>query len=204
MILDKRKKYYLIIDTEGRNAIYELGLIVCDKKGKEYLARDYILNNNINNIYNFKSDYKYKKLFQINQNIKNKKAIVLYNDDELTERLKKIIDFFNIQEIYCYNTKHDKILLNEYIKKDVKWFDIWSIACQVLGKQKLFKTEAEKTTKNNYKTNVESFYKYITQTDYKQSHNALEDAKQEKEILIRCLKTHTSINKNINSNCWRI
>ena len=203
MKIDKRKKYIITIDTEGQNKIYEIGIIVSDKKGNILLKRNYILNNNIDEVYNFKSDYIYKKLFQINENIKNKNAVVLYSDEDLKQRLLKIIQYFNINEIYCFNTLHDKKLLQSYINLKIQWFDIWSIACQVLGTQKLFKSQADKTAKGNYKTNVETFYKYITQKEYKQSHNALEDAKQELEILVRCFKSHIKIDKNINVNCWK-
>ena len=204
MKIDKRKKYIITIDTEGRNKIYEIGIIVSDKKGNILLERNYILNNNIDEVYNFKSDYIYKKLFQINENIKNQNAVVLYSNKDLKQRLLKIIQYFNIKEVYCFNTLHDKKLLQDYINLKIQWFDIWSIACQVLGVQKLFKNQAEKTIKGNYKTNVETFYKYITQKEYRQSHNALEDAKQELEILVRCFKNHIKIDKSYNQNCWKI
>ena len=44
----------------------------------------------------------------------------------------------------------------------------------------------------------------IQDNDFEESHTGLEDAIIESKILARCLKTHKSINKKINSACWKI
>ena len=48
--MDKRKKYYLVVDVETANSteqalVYDLGFSVCDKQGRVYEQRSYIISD---------------------------------------------------------------------------------------------------------------------------------------------------------------
>lgn len=69
--------------------------------------------------------------------------------------------------------------------------DIWVEACEKLincNKYKEWCIENGKTGKQYFTTNAETVYQYITgNTDFIESHTALEDCEIEKDILIKCI-----------------
>ena len=126
------------------------------------------------------------------------------------------MQIFNIKEIYAYNAHFDYTTLNNTVRFlsgsscrfffpfGTKVYDIWNIACQVLGTQKTFQWENIRNNNNNLITNAERMFSYCEQIDFEEEHTGLADAIVESQILVRCLKSHKKINKNINRACWRI
>ena len=209
MKIDKRKKYFITLDTETTNnnfesgfndgLVYDLGFTITDKQGNIYEKRSFAIKE----IFDWKelmqSAYYYHKL------IWQARKIML-------ETMEK----FGITEIYAYNTSFDITTLNNtirylsgsacryFFKYGTKYCDIWHIACQVLGKQKTFQWENVRNSKNNLITNAERMFGYCEQIDFEEEHTALSDAIVESQILSRCLQSHQKVDKSINRGCWRI
>lgn len=225
MKIDKRKKYIMVLDVETANPItegyndglvYDIGFVIIDKRGNIYAKRSFCIKEIFDWVELMNSAYYGNKRPIYYQKIKNKemeKATIW----EARERIKKAIEYFNIKEVYAYNARFDYTTLNNTVRyisgSGCRWFlpygvevcDIWHIACQVLGLQKTFQKENIRNNKGNLSTSAERMYKYITQdTSFEESHTGLEDAIIESQILVRCFKSHKSINKKINPACWKI
>lgn len=222
MKIDKRKKYYLVLDTETTNGlqsplIYNLGIAIYDKKGNEYLSKDFVITNI------------FDKELELMQTAYYKEKIVKYYEGLLQGNMERIgilqakkyirevMEQYNINTIYAYNSNFDVNALNNTIryvtKSKVRYFlpyntkvhCIWNMSCQVLCTQKRFLKENVKNNNNNYITNAQRLFSYITNNkDFKEDHMALSDVRIEAKILFHCLKQHKKMNRNINTNCWKI
>lgn len=225
MRIDKRKAYYMVLDVETANSIegkyndglvYDIGFVITDKKGNIYAKRSFCIKEVFDWVELMNSAYYGNKRPIYYQRMK-RKEMEKVSIWEARKRIQKAIEYFNIKEVYAYNARFDYTTLNNTVRymsgSNCRWFfpydvqvcDIWHIACQVLGVQKTFQQENIRNDKGNLVTSAERMYSYMTQdTDFEESHTGLEDAVIESQILVRCLKSHKSINKKINPACWRI
>ena len=64
--------------------------------------------------------------------------------------------------------------------------------------------ERETPEKRSYAELVLPSRKVLKNEGFEEEHIGISDVRIEKEILIRCLKSHKKIDKNINRACWRI
>ena len=226
MKLDKRKKYIMVLDVETTNndmtskfndgLVYDIGFGIYDQKGNTYCERSYCIKEIFEDKELMNSAYYKDKIPKYYEELKQGKR---ETKTALQTRkiIKQAIEYFNIKEVYAYNANFDNTTLNNTIRyltgSFVRWYlpygvniyCIWHIACQVLGTQKTFQFENVRNENGNLKTSAERMFAYISQNeDFEEEHIGLADVRIEKEILIRCLKSHKKINKNINRACWRI
>lgn len=226
MEIDKRKKYLMVLDVETTNnnmekgakndgLVYDIGFVVCDKQGNIYCKRSYAVQEIFDWTELMSTAYYYKKLPKYYERLANNK---MYKNSiwHIRKVIKKIMQIFNITEVYAYNANFDYTTLNNTVRylsgSACRWFfpygtqicDIWNIACQVLGTQKTFQWENIRNANNNLITNAERMFGYCEQIDFEEEHTGLADAVVESQILARCFKSHKSINKKINRACWRI
>ena len=95
MKVDKRKKYYMVVDTETcpkiimdeikpfNMLVYNIAWAITDKKGHIYCSRSFIVEDiYYNESEKMKSAYYYNKMAQYNQAIKNDEIIV-YKEEQL-------------------------------------------------------------------------------------------------------------------------
>ena len=225
MKVDKRKKYFMVLDVETANTtdskhndglVYDIGFTIMDKKGNIYAERSFCIKEIFDWIDLMQSAYYAEKRPIYYEKMKNKEMekVTIW---EARQRIKKALEYFGITEVYAYNANFDYTTLNNTVRylsgSGCRWFlpygtqicDIWHIACQVLGTQKTFQKENIRNENGNLLTNAERMYAYMIQDqDFEESHTGLEDAKIESQILARCLRTHKHIDKKINRACWRI
>ena len=226
MKIDKRKKYLTVLDVETTNnnmekgakndgLVYDIGFVVCDKQGNIYCKRSYAVQEIFDWTELMSTAYYYKKLPKYYERLANNK---MYKNSiwHIRKVIKEIMQIFNITEVYAYNANFDYTTLNNTVRylsgSACRWFfpygtqiyDIWNIACQVLGTQKTFQWENIRNANNNLITNAERMFGYCEQIDFEEEHTGLADAVVESQILARCFKSHKSINKKINRACWRI
>ena len=225
MKVDKRKKYFMVLDVETANTtdskhndglVYDIGFTIMDKKGNIYAERSFCIKEIFDWIDLMQSAYYAEKRPIYYEKMKNKEMekVTIW---EARQRIKKALEYFNISEVYAYNASFDYTTLNNTVRylsgSGCRWFlpygtqicDIWHIACQVLGVQKLFQSENIRNDNGNLITSAERMFAYMEQNpDFEESHTGLEDAKIESQILARCLRTHKHIDKKINRACWRI
>ena len=226
MHIDKRKKYFMVLDVETTNndleskyndgLVYDIGFTIIDKKGKIYAKRSFAIAEIFDWFDLMETAYYKEKLPKYYEKLKkgNMEKVTIY---QAKWRIKKAIEYFNIKEVYAYNASFDYRTLNNTLRyissSKYRWFfpygtqicDIWHIACQVLGTQKTFQWESVRNEKGNLLTSAERMFAYLSQDmDFEEEHTGLADALIEGEILMRCLKSHKNIDKRINRACWRI
>lgn len=226
MKIDKRKKYIMVVDVETTNNImnskfndglvYDLGFTIADKKGNIYAKRSFAIKE-IFEWAELMSTAYYKEKLPLYFDKLDKGIMEKISIWEARKKVKEVIKFFNIKEIYAYNANFDFTTLNNTVRylsgSACRWFfpyetqicDIWHIACQVLGTQKTFAWENIRNEKNNLTTSAERMFAYLSQNfEFEEEHTGLADALIETQILARCFKTHKKIDKKINRGCWRI
>ena len=227
MKVDKRKKYVMVLDVETTNnqianktapndgLVYDVGFVVCDKKGNVYARRSFIVKEIFDWVELMSTAYYKEKLPKYYERLKRGESVKL-SIWEIRKRIKTAMEYFSITEVYAYNANFDFTTLNNTVRylsgSGCRWFfkfgtvicDIWHIACQVLGTQKTFLWQNETNENGNLVTNAERMYSYLIDSKFTEDHTGLEDAIVEAQILARCLRSHKKINKKINRSCWRI
>ena len=230
MKVDRRKKYYLVLDVESANTlqqplVYDIGYSVVDKKGNIYYSKSHAITDLFfdekkifNNDELMNSAYYSKKLPQYFE----QKGKWKFNPFlKVRKDILKIMKEFNINTVCAYNCSFDRNALNttlRYITKSkLKWFFpygtefqcIWNMACQVICTQKRYIEMAIEnnwfTKSGNMLTNAEKVWSYlINDKDFEEEHTGLEDVKIEVQIMARCLAQHKPMKTNIYRACWRI
>jgi hypothetical protein len=219
------KKYFLVLDTETCNTIeqpipYDIGWAICDRHGKIYARRSYIVSEvflGMKDVMN--SAYYAEKIPQYWEDIKTGRRTVAGMWD-IRRQMKEDIKTYKVREIGAYNMGFDKRALNNlirYVSKSwcrwwfpygIEFFCIWSMACDVILNRKTYVDFAQKngliSESDNILTNAESAYKYIKNTlDFSESHTGLEDVEIEIAIMKECYKQKRKMERKINPACWR-
>lgn len=215
--IDKRKSYYLTIDTETTNDLddpimYDIGGIVHDKKGNVMESFSFV-------VYEvfccekelMKTAYYSEKIPQYNEDIKNgtRKIARLIT---IKMYIKDLCEKYNIKAILAYNMRFDyrsTAKTQRYITKSkyrffllygIELWDIMKMAQNTICKQKTYKVWCKENgylTKNGrVKSTAEIVYRYISgEYNFLESHTGLEDCMIEKEIFVRCLEQHKKMQK---------
>ena len=220
--IDRRKKYVLVLDVETANMaedalVYDLGFGVYDKKGNEYESYSFVIRDIFDKEKDLmQSAYYAKKLPTYYKDLENgtrERKYLL----ETKKIVREVMEKYNIKEVYAYNASFDLNALNKTIryvtKSKVRYFFpfgtkiccIWNMACQVICTQKTFLKQLVVNEKQNFITNAERVYSYITnQEDFEESHTGLEDVRIEAQIMAKCFAQHQKMNRDIYKPCWKI
>ena len=219
--MDKRKNYYLVIDTETANTIeqpivFDEGGAVIDKKGNVYEKFSFIVDEIFNEMPDLmESCYYQAKLPAYREQIAEGTRIVK-SYYEIRKHIHDLCKKYDIKAIIAHNANFDYrscTITQRYITKSkYRWFfpydiEIWDtlkMANDTIVKQKSYIRFCEE---NGYMTKhkvpkpratAEILYRYITgNNDFEESHTALEDVLIEKDIFVQCLKQHKKMRKKI-------
>lgn len=220
------KKYYLVLDVETANStddalVYDLGYVVCDKKGNIYEADSFIVSDIFyKEAELMQSAYYAKKIPMYLEGIKSR----AFNVVTFYEARAKLLDAmrrYKVEAVCAYNANFDYTALNTtqrwltkskyrfFLPYGTKVYCIWHMACQLICTQKAYiKFCLENgfvSPSGNIKTNAETVYAYMTDNNaYEENHTGLEDVLIETKILAKCFTQHKKVEKNINRFCWRI
>lgn len=219
------KNFYLILDTETCNSVdqpipYDIGYAICDRKGKIYLERSFVVAETfLDMAETMKSAYYAEKIPQYWEQIKKgeRKIKTMWN---IRKQIIADMKQYHVSMVGAYNMAFDKRALNNLMryhsKSWLRWFfpygteffDIWNFACEVLMATKTYIDFAEKnglvSSADNILTSAEACYRFLTkEVDFNESHTALEDVKIEIAILAKCFETHKKMDVSINPSCWR-
>ena len=220
-----RKNYYLVLDTETCNTIeqplpYDIGWVVCDRKGNIYERRSFVITETFCDMQNtMQSAYYAEKIPQYWEDIKSGNRILtgMWN---IRKAMMTDIKNYKIKEVGAYNMAFDKRALNNlvrYISKSwmrwwfpfgIKFFCIWNMACDViLNRTTYIKFAVENgfvSDSDNILTNAECAYRYIIDSlDFVEKHTGVEDVEIEVAIMAECFRQHKKLDKAINPACWR-
>lgn len=220
------KKYYLVLDVETANStddalVYDLGYVVCDKKGNIYEADSFIVSDIFyKEAELMQSAYYAKKIPMYIEGIKSR-AFNVVTFYEARTKLLEAMRKYNVEAVCAYNANFDYTALNTtqrwltkskyrfFLPYGTKVYCIWHMACQLICTQKSyirFCLENDFVSPSgNIKTSAETVYAYITgDICYEENHTGLEDVLIETKILAKCFAQHKKVEKNINRFCWRI
>jgi DNA polymerase III epsilon subunit-like protein len=215
--IDKRKSYYLTIDTETTNGlddplVYDLGYALHDKKGNIYESGSlviydiYVLEKEL-----MKTAYYKNKLSQYEEELKNgeRKMVTIFTARKIIYDLCKE---YNVKAIIAHNARFDykslQTTLRYVTKSKMRWFfpygiEIWDsmrMARDTICKQSLYKKFVDmynlRTGNNRIPANAQTLYAYLTNnSEYEEKHTGLEDVKIEMAITCKCLRQHKKMRK---------
>lgn len=217
MKIDRRKKYYIVFDTETANGlddpiVYDLGFAVVDRKGNVYEKHSLIIREVFYGMKDLmKSAYYAKKIPMYYAQIANgeRKVVSLY---EARKIFVEVCEKYNINVAIAHNARFDYRATSKtqrYVTKSkyrfflpygIELWDTMKMANDTICKQWTYK---EWCYKHNYLTKngrvrktAEILYRYISgDNKFKESHTGLEDVMIEKEIFAHCMRQHKPMRK---------
>lgn len=227
MKIDRRITYKVVLDTEtcpidktveGVDPMnmftYDMGWTITDKRGNIYRRRSFINRDIfINEKELMKSSYYANKLPKYWEDIKAGKRIVA-SWYTILKTLREDMAEFEVKEVYAYNMRFDyytTATTQRWLTKSKYRYvfpygteicDIMKMAYDVIGKMPTYRKFCEQ---NNYFTatgrlsmKAENVYRFIiNNTDFIESHTALEDAEIETVILAYCYKQKKKMRRKL-------
>lgn len=220
MKIDKRKSYYLTIDTETANNIdcpivFDIGGAVHDKKGNVLETFSFIVQEVFYEMPHLMSECFYLvKVPYYNTQIYNKERIIK-SWYEIKKHIDELCDKYKVKAIIAHNMRFDYRATNttqRYLTKskyryffpyNVELWDTLEMARSTICKQKSY---IKWCAKNGYlakngrpRATAEILYRYISNNNnFIENHTGLEDVLIEKEIFVRCIAQHKKMRKK----CW--
>ena len=217
-MIDKRKTYYLTIDTETANTLedpmmYDLGGAIHDRKGNVEETFSFV-------IYDvfcadrqlFDTAYYATKRPRYEEQIANgqRKIVSIFTARRYVHDLCKK---YNVKAIIAHNARFDYRSTNytlRYVTKSasryflpygIPLWDTLKMAQDTICKQK---TYIRWCAENSYlkkngtpRATAEILYRYIMQDDsFEEDHTGLEDVLIEKEIFAKCMAQHKKMAKS--------
>jgi DNA polymerase III epsilon subunit-like protein len=215
--MDKRKTYYLTIDTETAGTldaplVYDIGGCIHDKKGNVEETFSYTISDIFNSDL-METAYYYDKVPQYWQDIANgTRTVITFKGAKY--KIAKLCKKYKVKAIIAHNAYFDyKALRNtmEYLTDgEEKYFlpygvEIWDtlkMAKDTVGKTKTYIHFCEKngylTKYNKPRLTAEILFRYISNdSSFEESHTGLEDTLIEKEIFKKCMSYHKPMQKKL-------
>lgn len=196
--------YTMIFDTETTDLnkcfCYNIGYVILDTDTNEtVLTEDYVVEQIWHNLPLFETAYYSNKREQYVKDMKARK-VLMKKFGYITQRMCRLIEEFDIQYAYAYNSSFDERVFNfncEWFKcinpfDNVEIIDIRGLVHQTIAKSSLYQSFCEHyelfTDSGNYSTTAENIYRFILDDiSFEECHTALADSVIETEILKYCV-----------------
>ena len=217
-MIDKRKSYYLTIDTETANGLddpmmYDLGGAIHDRSGRVYETFSFV-------IYDvfcadralFDTAYYAEKRPQYEEQIAAglRQIVSIYT---ARQRVAALCSKYNVKAIIAHNARFDYRSTNytlRYVTKSksryflpygIPMWDTLKMAQDTICKQPTYIRWCERNgycQKNGKpRATAEILYRYITQNnEFIEDHTGLEDVLIEKEIFVKCMAQHKKMRRS--------
>lgn len=214
--IDRRKAYYLTIDTETANSlddpiVYDIGGAIHDKQGNVYETFSFVVYETFIMCADLmKSAYYADKIPQYEIELANgSRRMVRWNTARKV--VAELCEKYNVKAIIAHNARFDVRAVNtteRYISSSkyryflpygIPIWDTLTMAREVICTQKTYirwATERGYITRNRPRATAEILYKYLTNDeDFAEEHTGLADVLIEKEIFVRCIAQHKKMNR---------
>lgn len=215
--IDRRKNYYLTIDTETANGfndpiVYDIGGCVHDKKGNVMETFSFIIYETFYGMKDLmKTAYYAEKIPMYQKQIDNgERKVVRFSTAK--NHIRMLCKKYNVKAIIAHNMRFDyrsTTRTQRYITKSkyrfflpygIELWDTMKMVEDTICKQKTYQNWAKE---NNYLTKngkvrktAEILYRYISgNNEFVESHTGLEDVLIEKEIFTKCMAQHKPMRK---------
>lgn len=206
--MDKRKKYFLIFDTETSGGfasplVYDIGYTITDKDGHIYKEYNALVKEVWEDKYLMDTAYYSDKVPQYEKEVE--KGLQVKTWKNIIDDMKEDIETYHVRAIGAYNIgfdlraikatskKYNSVELVDFVN-NYEIIDLWTMATLTIMKDENyipfcvengFYSEAR-----NVKTNAEVCYSFITNNPtFIEDHTALSDAKIETFILSKIFET---------------
>lgn len=215
--MDKRKTYYLTIDTETANGLddpmmYDIGGAIHDRKGNVEETFSFVIYDVFcadRELFNTAYYAEKRPMYEQQIAAGSRKIVSIYTAKRhIAELCKK----YNVKAIIAHNARFDYKSTNgtmRYISKskvryflpyDIPMWDTLKMAQDTICKQKTYQrwcTANGHLQKNGkVRATAEILYRYITgNDDFIEDHTGLEDVLIEKEIFAKCMAQHKTMRK---------
>ena len=215
--MDKRKTYYLTIDTETANGLddpmmYDIGGAIHDRKGNVEETFSFVIYDVFcadRDLFNTAYYAEKRPMYEQQIAAGSRKIVSIYTARKhIAELCKK----YNVKAIIAHNARFDYKSTNgtmRYVSKSkVRYFlpygipmwDTLKMAQDTICKQKTYQRwcEANGYIQKNGKVRAtaEILYRYITgNIDFIEDHTGLEDVLIEKEIFAKCMAQRKKMRK---------
>jgi hypothetical protein len=219
MNIDKRRNYYLTIDTETANTIedpmmYDLGGAIHDKNGRVYETFSFVIYDVFcadRELFNTAYYAEKRPMYEAQIANGTRKIVSIYTARKYVADLCKK---YNVKAIIAHNARFDYRSTNytlRYVTKSksryflpygIPMWDTLKMAQDTICKQPTYQrwcnTNGYCMKNGKPRATAEILYRYITQnTDFIEDHTGLEDVLIEKEIFVRCMAQHKKMRKNV-------
>lgn len=215
--INKRRTYYLTIDTETANGledpiVYDIGGCIHDKKGNIYETFSFIIYETFYGMKDLmKSAYYAYKIPQYEEQIKNgERKVVRFNTAK--QKIKELCDEYEVKAIIAHNARFDyrsttrtqryltKSKYRYFLPYGIPIWDSLKMAKDTICKQPTYQKWCAKNnflTKNGKpRATAEILYKYISgDVNFKEDHTGLEDVLIEIAITCKCIAQHKPMRK---------
>ena len=215
--IDKRRTYYLTIDTETANGledpiVYDIGGCIHDKKGNIYETFSFIIYETFFGMKDLmKSAYYAYKIPQYEAQIKSgERKVVRFNTAK--QKIKELCDEYEVKAIIAHNARFDyrsttrtqryltKSKYRYFLPYGIPIWDSLKMAKDTICKQPTYQKWCAKNnflTKNGKpRATAEILYKYISgDVNFKEDHTGLEDVLIEIAITCKCIAQHKPMRK---------
>ena len=215
--MDKRKSYYLTIDTETANGldcpmVYDIGGCVHDKQGNVYETFSFVVYETFCGMKDLmQTAYYAKKLPQYQIDIDNgERKLARYST--IKKHIAKLCKEYNVKAVIAHNARFDyrattttqryltKSAYRYFLPYGIELWDTLKMAQDTICKQWSYKEWCYQNgyiTKNGRtRATAEILYRYISgENEFIEAHTALEDVLIEKEIFAHCVAQHKSMRR---------
>ena len=218
MKIDKRRFYFITIDTETANnmdnpLVFDIGGAIHDKQGNVMETFSFIVKEVFYGMPDLMAECFYQSKLpmyraQIEQGFRQVKSWY-----EVRTHVHKLCDKYSVKAIIAHNMQFDYRSTNTtqryltyskyryFFPKNVPLWDTLSMARDTIVKQKTYIRFCEDNgycTKNGKpRATAEILYRYITNNvDFTESHTGLEDVLIEKEIFVKCIRQHKKMKRS--------
>lgn len=210
--IDRRKTYYLTIDTETANGledplVYDIGGCIHDKKGNIYESFSFVIYETFYGMKDLmKSAYYAHKIPQYEKQIKNgERKVVRFNTAK--NKIKELCEEYNVKAIIAHNARFDyrsttrtqryltKSKYRYFLPYGIPIWDSLKMAKDTICKQPTYQRWCANNnflTKNGKpRATAEILYKYISgDLEFTEQHTGLEDVLIEIAITCKCIAQH--------------
>ena len=215
--MDKRKSYFLTIDTETANGfddpiVYDIGGCIHDKEGNVMETFSFVIYETFFGMRELmETAYYAKKIPQYLEDISNgKRKVVRYSTAK--KYIRQLCEKYNVKAIVAHNMRFDyrattrtqryltKSKYRFFLPYGVELWDTLKMAKDTICKQKTYQKWAKANgyvTKNGrVQATAEVLYKYISgDNNFQEEHTGLADVLIEKEIFSKCMRQHKPMRK---------
>lgn len=217
MKIDKRKNYYLTIDTETTNGfddpiVYDIGGCIHDKKGNVMETFSFIIYETFCGMKDLMASAYYAEKIPMYQEQIDKGERKIVKFATAKRHIKALCEKYNVKAIIAHNMRFDyrsttrtqryltKSKYRFFLPYGIPLWDTLKMAQDTICKQWTYKEWCYKNgylTKNGrVRATAEILYKYVSgDIDFKESHTGLEDVLIEKEIFAKCMAQHKPMRK---------